>query len=201
MKSEPSKGARFTVEINDKNSTSRKNVENFISKIFYKTYSAKVKVSYPTLINIADGGKVIAALGLRGAEKEKLFLENYLKNSLTSHLSKIIGNKVKRREIAEVGSLASDGSNGITPLIFACANYLKESGYKYIVFTGTNSLCNYFSLLGFNPIAICKADPAKIKNAKCWGTYYDTNPKVIVGDLLANYPKLIYRSSLRRGVA
>ena len=54
-------------------------LSDFIRRIFRKTYDAEVVVAYPQLIGVyAENDTPRAALGMRGADEEKLFLEHYL---------------------------------------------------------------------------------------------------------------------------
>jgi hypothetical protein len=122
-------------------------------------------------------------LGIRDAGEETLFLENYLDKPLIEYFSTSLNRKVARNEIAEVGNLATNGNLGIRILIISCFNYLRESGFKYIALTGTKSLCDYFSALKLNTQIIADAAPFKIKNANLWGSYYQSNPKVLIGDI------------------
>ena len=182
----------FSISVDEEESLLKEKAKIFIRKKFHNSYLADVNISYPTIISVADlNGEIVAALGVRRAGDQKLFLENYLNESLEEHVSKIAGCKILRHEIVEIGNLAADGRNGIKALIVACAKYLKENGYRYLVSTGTNSLITHFVALGFDPKVICEANANKISNPLSWGTYYESQPKVIVGEVASSYARVM----------
>lgn len=157
-----------------------------IEEIFKKHYDAEITVSYPRLIGLVDDAdNVKAALGVRRAFHHKpLFLENYLELPAEKHLSTLTGQDVQRHAIAEAGNLASTGKNGIIRLLYALACHLDQEGVEYIIFTGTSLLRRYLHGLGMYPLVLAEANPEKLgDNAACWGSYYDTRPKVMAGSV------------------
>lgn len=154
-----------------------------IAAVFEQAYSARVMVTYPTLIGVCGhGGKPQAALGLRGASEEPLFLENYLNKPAEQAILERIGLALPRHEIAEAGNLASTRVAALKDLMFALSLTLKQQGFRYILFTGTESLKRYLEALGLKPVVYAEANPAQLgEEAKYWGRYYDMKPKVMGG--------------------
>jgi len=155
----------------------------FISTVFRKSYDAKVMVSYPTLIGICGSdGTPKAVLGLRGAEEEPLFLERYLDVAAERAVEAQEGIHIFRHEIAEAGNLASTHVSALKDLMFALSLSLKQQGYRYILFTGTQSLKQYLESLGLRPRIYAFADPSRLgHDAANWGRYYETKPLVMGG--------------------
>jgi hypothetical protein len=65
-------------------------------------------------------------------------------------------------------------------------------------FTGTNTLLNSFQRLGLSPLSLGLADPACMgAQLDDWGSYYASEPQVMVGDIYSGYQHLqamgIYR--------
>ena len=95
-------------DITDSNSvTQRKDIENFIHRRFAESYDANIRQFMPILLCLKDqSSSPRAALGLRPASNEKLFLENYLDQPVEKLLSSMANKTISRSEIIEVGNLA-----------------------------------------------------------------------------------------------
>jgi Thermostable hemolysin len=165
----------------------RRRVEAFIEKTYAEKYGAKLDTHYPYLMSARDAsGKILAAIGFRLAKDEPLFLEHYLDNSIEHDISNSLCNKVERAEIAELGSLASEGHGATFFLFMVLADYLKSQGLKYATITGTRVLKRFFGHLGLDPRQLAKADKMRLPGqGEHWGSYYDTAPQVLFGDIAA----------------
>lgn len=154
-----------------------------IASVFRQAYNAHVMVSYPTLIGVCGKDNTPkAALGLRGASEEALFLESYLEKPAEQAIAEHTGLHIPRQQIAEAGNLASTRIGALKDLMFALSLTLKQQGYRYILFTGTESLKRYLEALGLNPVVYAHANPNRLgNNAAFWGKYYEMNPKVMGG--------------------
>lgn len=154
-----------------------------IATVFRQAYGARVMVSYPTLIGVCGSdGRLQAVLGTRGASEEQLFLERYMELPAQQAVAEKTGIYYPRHEIAEAGNLASTRMSALKNLMFALSITLKQQGFRYILFTGTESLKRYLEALGLKPVVYADADPARLgEEAVHWGCYYDTRPKVMGG--------------------
>ncbi len=164
-------------------------IKAFIADIFYKKYKAQIKVSYPELMTlIGKNNEILAALGIRDAKQHGLFLEQYLDDNIENILSKIYKNKVNRDEIVEIGSLASQKKGMAKFLYIALSAILKQRKYKYAIITGTLYLQKYFKKAGLKPRIIGPALREKLKDQTIdWGSYYETEPKIMVLDVESGY--------------
>lgn len=167
-------------------------IKGFIEDVFYRFYRARISVNFPKIMALTNrNDKLISAVGIRNAADNDLFLEQYLDKKIEEILSEITHSKVERSEIVEIGSLASNKKNAARCLYVALAAYLKNEGYKYAVMTGTDYLKKYFEKSGLKPIIIVKADRERLKNKEVdWGTYYESNPKVMMLDVANGYKVL-----------
>ncbi len=164
----------------------RKNVERFIKDIYADAYGADIEIHYPILMSVRDeSGSILAATGFRPACREKLFLEQYLDRPVEDVLS------CPRDRIVEIGNLASAGRGASLFLFAALAAYLHHQGYKKAVVTSTDFLERRFHQMGLNPRRHAPADPALLLSQnEHWGSYYDTDPHVVSGDVGLGYKKL-----------
>ena len=165
----------------------RRRVEAFIEKTYAQAYGAKVRMHYPYLMSARDAsGEILAAIGFRFARDEKLFLEQYLDRSIEDEISAHLHTPVRRSVIAELGSLASTGHGATFFLFMVLANYLHANGMEYAAITGTRALQRFFGRLGLDPRLLAAADKTRLPDqGASWGSYYETSPKVLFGDIAA----------------
>lgn len=167
------------VSITDRFSAERERVEEFIKSIYKNSYDADITVDYPILMSVRDqDGVILSALGFRYAKADSLFLERYTPKPIESHLS------CARENIVEIGNLASAGQGASVFLFAALASYLNYKEIEFAAVTGTDFLHRYFKKIGLDPRKICDADnEAVAKEKQNWGSYYNTQPRVLVGSV------------------
>ena len=175
-----------TVSIVPLHAREREQVEQFIKDIYKNAYDAVIDIHYPVLMSVRDeSGKILAATGFRPAKNQLLFLEQYLEKPVQNVLS------CTRDRIVEIGNLASAGNGASLFLFAALAAYLHHQGYKKAVVTSTDFLEKRFHQMGLMPVRHAPADPSLLISAnEHWGTYYDTDPHVLSGDIHLGYEKL-----------
>lgn len=164
----------------------RQAVEHFITDIYARSYGARIGVHYPILMSVRDqAGTILAALGFRYAAQEELFLEQYLSAPIDDIL------QTTRGEITEIGNLASAGGGASLFLFAALSAYLHSHGQHYAVATGTHFLEKRLRTLDLNPQQLAPANPALLlHHDEYWGSYYDTDPHVLAGDIGRGYKRL-----------
>lgn len=180
------------ISITANHADERREVEAFIERIYAKAYGAVIGQHYPTLISVRDAhGRILAALGVRTAGNHRLFLEQYMDTPVEAGVSEAFGMAVARDQIVEIGNLASAGHGAAVFLFAALTAYLECMGFTHLALTGTRLLRGYFAKLGLDPRDMGHADPARLSDGgKSWGTYYDTEPRLIAGDIRASYARL-----------
>lgn len=164
----------------------RAEVEAFIRSTFASAYGADVQSFMPRLLAIRSRqDELLAAFGVRSAEKGKLFLENYLDQPIEQVIADKSGSLPQRNRIAEIGNLAAIYPGAVRWMIVALTVMLYEEGYEWVVFTGTAALRNGFNNLGLHPVEICPAQVERLapEERARWGTYYDNKPIVMIGNI------------------
>lgn len=166
-------------------SAERCRVEKFIEAEFAKSYDACITQHYPMLMSVQDDkGNILAALGFRPAQDEHLFLEQYIDTSIESSLSAHFEKEISREQVVEIGSLASTTSGASIFLFIALNAWLDQQGYTVATITATRRLKRFFSMLELDFIQLEQADPDRLPDhGKDWGTYYDTNPRILAGSI------------------
>ncbi|NVJ70493.1 MAG: thermostable hemolysin [Alphaproteobacteria bacterium] len=184
--------APSVISISERFQPERRRVETFIEDVFARAYGAKIPKHYPTLMSVRNAaGNILAAVGFRSAAQGQLFLEQYIDGPIEAALSDAFSEDVSRKEIVEIGSLASAGSGASMFLIIALVAYLKQQGFRFPVVTATRTLRAGFRFLGIKAQDLAPADPAALTEGhNAWGTYYDTEPRVLTGTLVETHKRL-----------
>lgn len=164
----------------------RQRVEDFIKAIYKQSYNADIEIDYPILMSVRnEDNDILAAVGFRYAKDEPLFLEHYTKQPIEQVLN------AGRHEIVEIGNLASAGQGASAFLFAALASYLNSKDISYAAITGTDFLHRYFERSGLKPRKICDADIKAVQDdTQNWGSYYDTQPRVLVGSVKTGVKRL-----------
>lgn len=189
----------FTLHLVKQNSGQkcRLAVENFICERFFEHYGAHIKHFMPCLLALVDAAGVLrGAAGLRSAASGPLFLERYLERPIEQliHEKQALrnGRVVSRNEIVEVGNLGTLAPGSTRILIVALTDLLVAQGFRWISFTGTPMLINSFQRLGLSPLCVGQARPECLGEEKAaWGSYYETNPQVMVGEIMGGHQRLL----------
>lgn len=164
----------------------RAGIEQFIHDTFAAAYAADVQGFMPRLLGVrARNGNLLAAFGVRSAEKGGLYLEQYLDQPIEQALAGKAGVTPQRSRIAEVGNLATTHPGAVRWMIVALTVMLYEEGYEWVTFTGTSSLRNGFCNLGLQPQEICPALAERLapEERMRWGNYYQHKPMVMSGNV------------------
>lgn len=170
----------------------RAGLECFIAQMFFTNYGAQVSHFCDTLVGCRDReGRWIAALGYSLARERAAYLEQYLDGPLESEIAARTAMPVSRHQIIEVGNMAATHAGAARELIVCLTRYLYRRGFVWVAFTATRSLLNSFARLRLQPKVLADADPRRLPGAgKNWGSYYDTRPVVVFGDIRSGYAQL-----------
>jgi hypothetical protein len=155
----------------------RRQVEQFIAQRFLEVHGARVSGFMPELIALFnDNDEILAAVGIRGASSDSLFLEYYLDNAdrplALPH----------REQIVEIGNLASTDRNASRELFTLLADLLHARNFEWAVFTGCTSLHRMFKILGIETLYLGRALQSQLPaDQQTWGSYYEDSPRVVAG--------------------
>lgn len=180
------------IDLQDANDTGRQALEEFIHHTFKRAYGANVQHFLPRLMSLKNHqDNLLAAVGFHAAKNDPLFLEQYLDNPVEGVLSEKLGCHVQRRNIMEIGNLAVASAGGARGLIIALTSYIKGAGFDWVVFTAVPSLVNSFKKMELEIIPLMEAKKERLINGRDqWGSYYNTKPIVVAGNVRQGYEKL-----------
>lgn len=177
----------FYLQICDASDPQRARLEKFVQEAFRRTHGATVESFMPTLLGLRDASYQLRAVaGYRTAYDHLLYLEDYLEEPIEQALAAKAGRPISRKRIVEIGNFAAADRKGAQQLMRRLPQYLIERGYPWIVFTATRAVRRLLQEIGAQPLELCRAKPERIAGARQqWGSYYDTDPRVMAGYLPA----------------
>ena len=101
------------------------------------------------------------AIGYRGADEGRLFLENYLAAPVEDLIGLRAARPVARGEIVEVGNLAGIHCRAACRLVAALPPLLLSQGRRWIVFTATDTVRTVLTRLGAPLVELASARAAQ----------------------------------------
>ena len=176
----------------------RGQIESYIANKFHTEYGAHVTTFAPLLLSMSCNRELSAAVGVRPARTSALFIEHYLDERIEHYIRSPDGESVNRDDIVEIGNLVATwkGASQLMFLVLGVALY--QAGYRWLAFSATDKVERITRKFPFPLQVLCNSDPARLGDrADEWGRYYETGPKVIVGDLKAAYEKAQHNRALR----
>lgn len=170
----------------------RSQAEDFVHRRFLSAHGADIRQFMPELLTMRNyHGALNAVAGIRLGEHGPLFLEQYLEAAADTLISRVTASPVERRQIVEVGNLASINTGNARLIIVAVTWLLHLRGLEWVVFTGAHSLINSFRRLGLEPQSLGDADPNRLGDSLAqWGTYYEQKPQVFTGNIRFGFEQL-----------
>lgn len=164
----------------------RAEVERYIARRYARCHGARIDTFLPVLLAAARHGAWYAALGLRAAAAQPLFLEQYLDLPIEAVIAAARRQPVERAQVVEIGNLAVSSRCAGELLIRLLIEALRGAGFRWLVFTATRPVRALVAGMGFGLHGLATANPARLRGtADAWGRYYDVDPQVMAGDLLA----------------
>ena len=188
------RGETYQLHLASPGSARRAALEQFIRQRFEQQHGARIRHFMPCLFSLENqAGQLLGAVGVRSAGSGPLFLERYLDEPIQNAIGARLGHtEPGRDELVEVGNLAADSPGAARLLIVALTDLLVALGFRWVTFTGTPPLLNSFQRLGLTPIALGEADPTRMGvELADWGSYYDSRPWVMAGDIHGGHQRLL----------
>jgi len=171
-------------------------VRQFVTRRYQEAFDASINVGFPEMVWVCDHEhQLIAAVGLRSAHNNELFLEQYTADRIDNILQQ------PREKIVEIGNLVSRNRSATVALFCAVALVLERRGVSHAVATGTELLEKRFGQLGMRVARLCPARLSQIADrGEHWGQYYNCKPNVLSGSVsaCANHLRNRLHTSLRQ---
>lgn len=175
---------RNTFTVVDHDSEERALLEARIRSGFGMHFDACIAGFMPRFAHYRHRSGATGVIGVRRAADGPLFLESYLNAPVEAIVEGTTGEAVTRDRIAEVGQFVVDDRDIVTSFFRDLVPFLKENGFDWVCFTGTDRIRALLARIGFRGLPLAQADEARVLGSgDHWGRYYDFDPVVILGRL------------------
>jgi hypothetical protein len=170
----------------------RAEFECMLAERYRKVFGAHLSSFMPSLLTLSDdAGETLAIMGLREADGDRLFVEDYLDEPAEQAVARLLATPVPRQTLLEVGNLAVFVEGRGRAIVAAATRALVDQGYRHVILAATRELRAVFSRLGLSALTVAPASPERLgARAQDWGRYYDTEPMVLCGSLQAGLRRL-----------
>ncbi|MCB1583945.1 MAG: thermostable hemolysin [Xanthomonadales bacterium] len=167
----------------------RKSAETFINAGYAKHFGAHLAEFSPIILTVKDffNNRILGAVGLRYADGQSLFSENYLSEPIESLLSEKTNQKIKRKQVIELSHFVVDKNTDVNVVFPMIGQFLKTLDVDWAVYTLSRPIKSAFQRLGIQLTHLQHAYADAIKVSKTnWGHYYDFKPAVYFSSILEN---------------
>lgn len=156
----------------------RSDVERYVREVFARQHGAVVR-EFPDRMAavLAPNRAPLCAAGIR-TDADGFFSEFYLDSPVEDALARACGAAVKRSQVIEVTSLASDRPGHCFRLLDYITQLGRSDGRRWGVFTATEKLRRRLARSGLTVATLAAARAEAVPNRRDWGRYYDANPMV-----------------------
>lgn len=161
-------------------------VEQYVSDRFQEIHGATIRDFMPLLLTMSCNSRFSAAVGIRPAQEQALFLEQYLSETVEKAISRTAGHAVERGSVSEIGNLVATKRGSSQLLFLILTAVLQATDSEWLVFTATPGVQKSIRRLGFRFHTLGDADPSLLDEPSClndWGSYYESQPQVVAGSL------------------
>jgi len=135
--------------------------------------------------------QILACTGYQPAAEGPLFLEQYLDEPVEDCLQRLTHKPVSREQIVEIGGFAVSHKRHALPFMLQLAPTLADFGFKTVVCTVTRPMQGCLRKLGIVSTLLADANPSRVDiSNNAWGTYYDSKPVVLAGDIGINIARI-----------
>lgn len=157
----------------------RAQAEDCIRAVYAEHFGARLENFPNLLVALVDKkGTIACAAGLR-FEEDGFFSEIYLDTTIEKKLDPLWVSAVTREQIGEITSLAGARPGACLLLVQHIIGLFRSQGITWAFFTGTERLRAILRRSGVPHLDLAAASIAVVENPLQWGTYYESNPRVV----------------------
>lgn len=160
-------------------------VTRYIAGQFRVAHGARIRDFMPRLLTLACQDHFSAAIGVRPAAAQPLFLERYLAQPIEVMLTGSAGHLVARHQVVELGNLVATQRGASQLLFLLLTAMLSRTELEWAVFTATPQVQKSVERLGIELTVLQDADPSRLSAEQLadWGSYYENQPRVVASKI------------------
>lgn len=180
---------RHAIELVNRTHKRRAEVEKFVYDSYQRNFGARLTEYFPLILCIysSDDKRLISAVGLRYAHKQKLFSECYLQESIEQTIATMQNELTSRCKIVELGNFAVRDRQDLHFVMPILGKFIKTLKVDWAIYTLTRPIKYYFNKLGVQLDFITAADISAVNGAaQNWGRYYHFKPAVYCSSIAQN---------------
>ena len=178
-------------ELHNPDAPDRTALEAYIAAQFARAYDARISEYLPLLLSMQCRNRYSAVAGLRRASDSRLFVEQYLDESIEQALSACVDHPITRADLVQIRNLVATHRGGCQMLFVLMAAMTHRAGIGWAVFSATRQVRRLISKLDFAAVPLGAADPARLGDStRLWGRYYDTEPELVAIDVATSIGRL-----------
>lgn len=140
----------------------RRLAEQYIADKFRQEHHASIDQFMPQLLTLNCLGLFSAAVGLKPAAGEPLFVEHYLDLPAEQALGRLIGHRVERSRMTELGNLVSTRRGSSQLLFVVLMAMLHRAGINWVIFTASSQVQHLLQRLNLATLCLCPADKRRL---------------------------------------
>lgn len=167
----------------------------FIQRQFCNHFCATPEDDADELVEVTNAhGDIELAFGVR-FEPQEFYLRHYV-GAVVPVLQQSFGAAVRPDNVVELSHLAAARPGVLAEAAPMIVTYCRARGARYLICTATDKLQRFFRCRGLATVTLSGATQSALPagQRECWGSYYDSKPLVMAGDLVAAQARLQERS-------
>jgi hypothetical protein len=177
--------------LHDQASPKRDELQQYVYDCFRRAYAADIAEFAPLLLELRCAERTSGVVGIRAAGQHSLFSEQYLDAPIERVVSDFTGQSVQRSQILEIASLAALRPGACQLINIMLVASAHAAGFRYGCFASTSQLQRILQKQHFSVATLAAAEPECLgDDAARWGSYYETEPRVLLVDIEASFQAL-----------
>jgi len=177
----PNKHLNTCVRLVQKSVSQRQIIEQFVQRQYKQHFDAEIHHFFPVLISVyqSSNDALIGTVGIRYADQDNLFSEQYLSEPVEHILRQQSGASVERSTVIELGHFALAHRRYLEPVVYAIAQFIGQLHVEWTVYTLSQPMVKAVNRIKIPThfLGFARADKLHDRDNR-WGKYYHLKPAV-----------------------
>lgn len=175
-------GDQNGVRLVDRQDAAYDQVCQFVHDQYKLHFDCDLRHYMPSHLVLFEEDRIMAVAGIRAANTESLFLEQYLDESIEESILAKMHQVMDRSKIVEVGGFAARDHLSALKLMLQLSRQLDEMGFEMLVCAANRPIQKCLKLSGFTWKILGEVRPERVDHsANHWGKYYQSRPSLLAG--------------------
>ncbi|MCW8870190.1 MAG: thermostable hemolysin [Proteobacteria bacterium] len=169
------------IRLVQKSVSQRQTIEQFIQQQYKQHFDAEIHHFFPVLISVyrSSNDALIGTVGIRYADHDDLFSEQYLTQPVEQLLKAQTGETIERSSVIELGHFALAHRRFLVPVVRAIAQFIGQLQVDWTVYTLSQPMVKAVNRLNIPTQFLGFACAEQLRDQdNQWGQYYRLKPAV-----------------------